>query len=97
MSKKTIVVDSVTYHRESCCGDKTLVVLDNGFIFVGLLSGEKEELKLTSCFNVRKWSSGGIGGLSMGCSASQAVLDEHADIKFSRARVVYTTLLKEDW
>lgn len=97
MSKNTIVIDGVTYRMVESDGDLTLVVLDNWFIFVGKISEHNSGLKLSCCSNVRKWEKGGIGGLSLSKKDSGAVLDPHADIEFSSDRVVYRTVLGENW
>ena len=44
-------------------GDRCIVVLDRGWIFVGNLSvDETNTCTLRNVHNIRKWSSGGFGG-----------------------------------
>ena len=80
-------------------GDRHIVVLPSGFIFVGNLSYEEADktYTVTDCQNVRKWSTGGIGGLCMSSKDSGAVLDRCAPVKFNAPRLVFAAPISVDW
>ena len=100
---KEIVIDGVVYEPktpEAPRGPLTLVVLDNGFIFVGKLEKAKDvaaSWRLSQCENVRHAKDVGIGGLTKGAKYASAVLDASEPITFRTRRIVYTSQLPEGW
>lgn len=74
-------------------GPLTMLVLHRGFIFVG----EWDGVTLTRAKNVRRWTEGGIGGLTLGAKSSKAVLDPHADVKPSLGAILHTSPLPKGW
>ncbi len=79
-------------------GDLSVVVLHRGWIFVGELSVTSNGgFKLTSCRNVRKWSTGGFGGLTMGRKSSGATLDKCQPLTFSPDAAIFISELPKEW
>ena len=98
--KNTQIVEAV---RDLVCdtpqGDRRIVVLDKGFIFIGNLSpmSDSNTYTLTHCQNVRKWGRNGFGGLCRGASFAQATLDDAKPIKFHRSAMVLTVPISDEW
>lgn len=83
---------------EKTKGDRHLVVLDRGWIFVGnLIKNEGEPYILTNAKNVRKWEIGGFGALSQSAKKAKAVLDNCADIYFSESAKIFCVPISENW
>jgi hypothetical protein len=78
-------------------GDLNIVVLHRGWIFVGELSEAGDGYRLDSCRNVRKWASGGFGGLSHGAKSSGATLDDAQPMEFPADAMIFCSELPEDW
>ena len=77
---------------------KHIVVLDRGWIFVGNLTKlEDDGYMLTECQNIRKWSTGGFGGLTKSKVASGATCDDCKPIKFHSQSVVFYSPVSGDW
>ena len=74
-------------------GPLSLLVLHRGFIFVGEWDGET----LTNASNVRKWSSGGFGGLTMGAKSSGATLDPCSDLTPMPEAIISVHGLRSGW
>ena len=76
-----------------------IVVLDRGWIFVGRLTllEDEESYILTECKNIRRWSSGGFGGLTKSCSESGAETDDCRAIKFRKKAMIFCVPIGEDW
>lgn len=103
MSKpKTITIDDVEYVRADSArvpvtGTRKIVVLDRGWIMVGNASTKDGVTTLTGCSNVRQWSKGGFGGLTLSREESGAVLDPCGDVKFSEGSEILSVPVREDW
>ena len=79
-------------------GDRHLVVLDRGWIFCGNLTRTDDGVNtLTDCVNVRKWSSGGFGGLTTDPKGSGAVCDSCAPIRFRDSAMILAVPVPENW
>ena len=79
-------------------GDRHIVVLDRGWIFVGnILQDENGVYTVVNCKNIRKWSSGGFGGLSKSAKLSGAVLDDCDPIRFNARTMVFCVPIGDDW
>jgi hypothetical protein len=78
-------------------GDRHIVVLDRGWIFVGDLREEDGKIILSNCVNVRKWTQGGFGGLTKDPRGSGAVLDQCEPISFHKSAVIFMVPVVEDW
>ena len=93
----TVTIDGVEYVRkgsvEAPAGDRVLLYLDNGFIFAGRFDGDV----FRDAVNVRRWSNGGIGGLSRGAKTADATLDRHRDLVPRMDRVLFTVPIQEGW
>lgn len=93
-----IEIDGHVYVRESLPSDMHMVVLDRGFVFVGELDrASNDTWHLRRVYNVRKWETGGLGGLSCSAKASGATLDRHEAIEFKPSRCVYIARLPKGW
>lgn len=79
-------------------GGRHIVVLDRGWIFVGDLILEKEDVYiLSNAKNVRKWETGGFGGLTKSAKNSGAVLDESEPLKFHKSAMIFCVPVKSGW
>ena len=74
-------------------GPMSMLVLHRGFIFVGHWDGET----MAGASNVRKWSTGGMGGLSLGAKSSGAVLDKCRDLTPAPSAILFVSPLPKDW
>ena len=85
--------------KDAICptGNRHIVVLDKGFIFVGDLSKEGDTYTLCNCGNIRKWGKGGFGGLTRSRSDSEAIVDDCATIKFTDKSLIFIVPVKENW
>ena len=80
-------------------GDRHIVVLDRGWIFVGDLSQDDDTgvYTLSNCHNVRKWAKGGFGLLSQDASAAGAVLDKAATLRFRSRALLFAVPVAREW
>jgi len=78
-------------------GNRRIVVLDRGFIFVGDLRKENEMYILSDAYNVRSWKSGGFGGMETDPKASQVKLDKCADKIFKIGSEIFFTPVEDNW
>jgi len=81
------------------CDGPHIVVLHRGWIFKGNLRFNEEDGKyvLVDACNVRKWSSGGFGGLTQGAKSSQATLDKCNPLQFDPAAMIFCVPVESDW
>jgi len=83
---------------EQKSGDRFIVVLDRGWIFVGNLSEiDDDHFVLSNAKNVRKWEKGGFGLLSQSAKQAGAILDDCADIHFSSSAKILYIPVTEKW
>ena len=79
-------------------GDWHIVVLDRGWIFVGILEEfEDGTYALSNAKNVRKWTKNGFGGLTKGAISAEATLDPCAPLKFAASAMMFCVPVSEDW
>ena len=99
MKKEALdAINTLTSLMANCQeGDRHIVVLDRGWIFVGDLTIKDGVGTLTNCHNVRKWTGGGFGGLTKGAKSSSAVLDSCAPIRFSEDAPIFVVPVGEGW
>jgi len=83
--------------EDKVVGDRHIVVLDRGWIFVGNLSEDDGIYTLRHAFNSRKWERGGFGGLTKSATDSGAVMDECAPIGFRGDAMVLWVAIPESW
>ncbi len=77
-------------------GDRHIVVLDRGWIFIGDLSqDEKGVYTLSNAHNIRKWSKEGFGGLTLGMKNSGATIDKCAAMRFKD--MIFAVPVSKDW
>ena len=92
---ETIKIDDVEYvrrdlHEQAPSGDRHIVVLQRGFIFVGNLDkSNAPEFVLTDAYNVRRWgTSSGLGELADKGPLTNTKLDKATAVKFHELTVV---------
>jgi hypothetical protein len=87
--------------REIVCdtktGDRFIVVLDRGWIFIGDLAIDGPVHTLSRARNIRTWQRGGFGGLTQSAKVSQATLDDCADIQYAASAEIFRVRVGEDW
>ena len=94
------VLQSAVEECEMKCDGPHLVTLIQGWVFHGNLippTDQDGDYVLTNCVNVRKWSSVGFGGLSLGAVKASAVLDPCGSIKFKRRSMIFSCATGDDW
>jgi len=104
---KTIKIDDQEYIRAdevegATGGDRCVVVLDRGWVFVGDIEATYDDYgnqiwRLSRCSNVRKWSSGGFGGMIKDPKGCGVVLDPCGPIEFSDTAVILRAPVAGDW
>jgi hypothetical protein len=91
-----------TIQEHLCTGKakgRHLVVLDRGWIFAGNLTmlDDGEGYMLTDCVNIRRWETGGFGGLTKSRETTSAYLDPCRNIKFRSSAMVFCVPIPEEW
>ena len=90
-----------TIQENLCTGEakgRNIVVLDRGWIFVGDLTKlDDDSYQLTNCGNIRKWSTGGFGGLTKSKGSSGACVDECNPIRFKAKAMIFCVPVSGDW
>jgi hypothetical protein len=81
---------------------KHLIVADKGFIFVGNTAWKEHPilgafLHVTECVNVRKWETGGFGGITAGAKSADATLDACRPQCIPKHAVVSLIQLADSW
>ncbi|MCP4539849.1 MAG: hypothetical protein GY832_22140 [Chloroflexi bacterium] len=99
MDKELKQAFEVIEKRTAKCteGDRHIVVLDRGWIFVGNLSLTEDVYTLTNAVNIRKWEKGGFGALSKSREAAGATLDSCEPIRFAKGAPLFVVPIQEDW
>ncbi|MCP3882373.1 MAG: hypothetical protein GY701_28860 [Sulfitobacter sp.] len=93
-----VTIDGVIFTPKKRLGARHIVVLDRGWIFVGDLSRDEDgNYRLTNAANIRKWSSGGFGGLTRDPKGSGAVLDPSEDLRFDATAPLFTVPVEDSW
>lgn len=103
--EKVIEINGTRYVREDTIkavpsGDRVVVIADRGFIYCGNAeySGDGGWLTLTDAANVRKWATGGIGGLLSDPVSAGATIDPVAyPVKVPVAAVLQIVNVPEQW
>lgn len=96
----TITIDSIEYVRKDSqpTGERAIVIVAHGFIHAGAIRQDDEgNIEMRDAVNVRKWSNGGLGGLTQGAKSSDATLDPIADLTIRSSCVVQVIPIGEDW
>jgi len=95
------VDEAIRVIKENLCrgeaNGRHIVVLHRGWIFVGDLTKLDNGYMLTNCANIRKWSSGGFGGLTKSKVDSGAVVDPCCPIKFHDEAMIMCVPVSGDW
>ena len=100
---KSISIDNVEYIRADSVqkpvkGNRVIAVLDRGWIMVGNLSEtDSGRLRLDNCYNLRKWMSGGFGGVTTDPTGSGVVLDKCEPVEFYERAVIKIVPISENW
>jgi hypothetical protein len=93
----TITIDGTEYTRVEINGDRHILVLDNGFIFVGNVYESDGWIHVSRAHNIRRWEKGGFGGMTLGAKSSGAVLDETAPFKVPSRVEIFRVPISESW
>ncbi len=95
LSNQTAEIDGIAY-APVAVGCRRIVVRDRGWVFVGVLDQTTEGVTvLTDASNVRNWSGGGFGGLTLGISTP--VIDRCADVVFATGSEIFKVRVSDDW
>jgi len=100
---ETISINDVQYVRADSVaqtpdGQRNIVILDKGFIFEGVLSGDGDGYyKLSDAVNVRMWKQGGTGGMLRSAKESNATLDKCADIEWKAGSEIFMVPTPKGW
>ena len=77
---------------------RCIITLDRGWVFVGNVTRNEDGYSTaTNCANVRKWSSGGWGGMTRDPKAAETVLDACEDMSWQTGSELFLTPVPEDW
>jgi len=77
-------------------GNRHIVVLDRGWIFVGdLTEGDGGVCTLSRCKNIHRWTGGGFGGLTLSPKSVSAVMVDSGDVTFKQC--IFMVPVPEDW
>jgi hypothetical protein len=95
---QSIVVDGITYTPSSGSSVK-IVILQRGFVFVGRMSQDGPNCKLSNASCVRIWgTTRGLGEIAKGGPTSKTVLDKCPDVRFHELTIVATIdCVEEKW
>ncbi len=93
----TITIDGIDYVKEGqkITGNRHIVVLDRGWIFVGNLEVDGETYKLTNTQNIRKWGKSGFGGMVLDPKKAEVVLDKSGPLEFKSP--IFLVSVPENW
>lgn len=80
-------------------GNRAIVVLDRGWIFVGHITGPTDNgmYKITNCQNVRIWKQNGFGGVCRDPKAAGVILDPASDIRCHQSAIIFIVPISEEW
>ena len=74
-----------------------IVVLDRGFVYVGKVADEGENLRITNCRNIRRWgTTKGLGELVNG-PTDDTVLDTVGEVIAPKRAVIHHIVCSRDW
>lgn len=74
-----------------------IVVLDRGFVYVGKVADEGENLRITNARNIRRWgTTNGLGELVSG-PTDDTVLDLVGEIIAPKRAVIHQIVCTQDW
>jgi hypothetical protein len=103
VSAEKIIVNGISYIAEDAIdpptGDRVLVVLDRGFVFVGQLSHDEDTgmSTISNAANVRRWEKGGFGGMTRSSADSETTIDPCSPIVFRTGSEIMIVSLPRDW
>lgn len=74
-----------------------IVVLDRGFVYVGKVADEGENLRITNCRNIRRWgTTKGLGELVEG-PTKDTKLDVVGEVIAPKRAVIHQIVCTKDW
>lgn len=81
----TIIIDGVQYTPVDVGGRKLqIVVLHRGFVFVGRVQRNENEIVIHSAKNIRRWGTKtGLGELAASGPQTNTILDEAGTVRYS--------------
>ena len=96
-----VEINGVAYVKkgEAPKGNRHIVVLDRGWIFVGQVQplNEGGMSIIRDCYNVRNWKTHGFGGLTLNPVLADVTLDKCADIYFRAGSEIFMVAVPDDW
>ena len=77
---------------------KQIVVLDRGFVYVGNVEDQGENLKITEARNIRRWgTTKGLGQLALEGPTRNTELDDVGTVIAPKRAVIHQIECKQDW
>jgi len=74
-----------------------IVILQRGWVFVGMYHQDGHQCKLTKCQNIRNWgTTKGLGEIAKNGPTSDTKLDPTSDVEFHALTVIATIKCNED-
>jgi hypothetical protein len=75
-----------------------IVVLDRGFVYVGNVTENGENLVIENARNIRRWgTTKGLGQLAIEGPQSDTVLDPAGTVTAPKRAVIHTLACKTNW
>jgi len=95
-----MIIDGIEYVPKSDAkleGDRHVLVLDKGFIFVGNLEDRDGRIWMTNCHNLRRWGKNGFGGAVEDPIAAEVELDRCPDFSVPMSVELMRLPVPEGW
>lgn len=88
--KKQVTIDGEVYERVGCDESPLrIVVLDRGFVVVGNVSQEGNEVTIRNCRNIRRWgTTRGLGEIASAGPTAKTVLDPQPTTRVHELQIV---------
>ena len=96
-SEKVTMVREIVCRDEEPTGNRRIVVLDRGWIFVGDYERKDNMCRVSNAKNVRHWKQGGFGGLTQSAKSAGAILDDCAPIEFDASAMILSVPIGGGW
>jgi hypothetical protein len=75
-----------------------IVVLDRGFVYVGKVADEGDNIKISKARNIRRWgTTRGLGELAIGGPTKDTTLDDVGTVLAPKRAVIHLIECKLDW
>jgi hypothetical protein len=104
MSKPTTVkIDDVEYVRSDIVakpitGNRSIIVVDRGWIFAGDVTRENGQIKLTRAIHVYRWESIGFDGMVENPKSNKVTLKQlNNDVLIPITSEIFSIPVSENW